>query len=66
MSKRTKTVEVKQPKKRTKMVIQPPKKRLHMNYAMFAPDSPLRPKKTESKKVFKRKMRNQKGVIDDH
>lgn len=49
-------------KKRTKITVKPPKKRMH--YVLFAPDSPFKGKKTESKKVFKRKARNQRGDLD--
>ena len=40
-------------KKRTKIVIKLPKKRMH--YVLFAADSPFKGKKVESKKAFKRK-----------
>lgn len=50
-------------KKRTKIVVKPPKKRMH--YVLFAADSPFKGKKTESKKAFKRKPRNQKGHVED-
>jgi hypothetical protein len=48
--------------KRKKLVIKPPKKRMH--YALFAPNTPFKSKKVENKKAFKRKPRNQKD--DNH
>lgn len=63
--KRTKTIEVKEPKKRAIIVVKPPKKRLAMNHAMFAPESNLRPKYIPDKPPYKRKPRNQKGGFED-
>lgn len=63
--KRTKTIEVREPKQRAKLVVPKPKKRLAMNYAMFAPDGGLRPKHVPDKPPYKRKPRNQKGGFED-
>lgn len=49
-------------KKRIKITIKPPKARMH--YVLFAADSPFKGKKTESKKAFKRKPRNQRDHED--